>query len=285
MTVRVQTASGMPLRQPPPPPPGRRSGGPANQRTGGRGSNIPTRGDREIAGGAKHIAQRGPGAGVGESGLKADASIGGDLDNLIKKNLMARVQGKNPKFSEEIMGHMKEKLFKETQGQTRRARMALMADAARRGVFRSEATGGLVADIEIAGIQAYSSGVKDLLVQKAIMDHDDMIKAIDSSQRWLASTRQYQLGLERNAIGREQIKATMAAASMAAAASRYGADQGLKGARAGASAYRWAAQQRELNNRQINTDSEGNVSWPRGPDGKPMSMAQHHNMRPGGGGP
>ena len=264
------TAGSVGAAKPPPPPP-------------------PTQGGREIAADAKHINDTVSGAGgpsrgtnlnprkrgrtsgqIGEQGFKADIAVGGDMDKMIKENLMARVQGKNPKFSEEILGHMKEKLFKETQGQTRRARMALMADAARRGVFRSEATGGLIRDAEIAGIQAYSSGVKDLLIQKAMADHDDMIKAIDSSQQWLANSRQYQLGLEQNEIGRQQIKATLAAAAMSAAATRYAADQGLKGARAGASASRWAAQQAFMDNRAV--DSNGNHM----PDasGRPMSMAQ-----------
>ncbi len=197
---------------------------------------------------------------------------------LIKKNLMDRVQGKNPAFSQEIMTHMKEKLFKDTQGQTRRARMALMADAARRGVFRSEATGGLIRDAEIAGIQAYSSGVKDLLIQKAMSDHDDMIKAIEGAQTWLAGSRQYQLGLEQNEIARQQIKATLAAAAMMASASRYAADQGLKGARAAAGAARWGAEQAHLDNRYLTSGGHTVKQQSGAGAGRSISIQQHRSM-------
>lgn len=252
-----------------------------------------SKGGKEIGEDAVHLrekvgSQEGEGQGgrqersrkskrIGEQGLFADVNIGGDMDKLIKQNLMDRVQGKNPKYSAEIMQHMKEKLFKETQGQTRRARMSLMADAARRGVFRSGATGGLVRDIEIAGIQAYSSGVKDLLIQKAMADHEDMIKAIDSSQTWLANTRQYQLGLEQNDISRQQIKATLAAASMMASASRYAADQGLKGARAGAGAIRAGQQQAFQDSRQIDM-GPGGPQYRPGPNGTTLSMTQSQNL-------
>jgi len=284
--AKVVDASGLPPRTPAPPPP-----------KGGQAARGPTGGGKQIAADAEHIRstvgnKRTKGAvgtnknpkergvssnAIGEQGFQADVSVGGEMDKLIKDNLMSRVEGKNPKYSEEIMGHMKEKLFRETQGQTRRARMSLMADAARRGVFRSEATGGLIRDAEIAGIQAYSSGVKDLLIQKAMADHDDMIKAIDSSQQWLANTRQYQLGLEQNEIGRQQIKASLAAAAMSAAASRYAADRGLEGARAGASASRWAAEQAFLDNRAL--DSKGNYI----PDssGRPRSLAQQNFLENG----
>jgi len=187
----------------------------------------------------------GGGAEIGEGGYKAISeketlNVGG-VDKLIQKNLSDRLSGKGSGLSDKIMAMQKEKLFRDTQGATRRGRMALMADAARRGVFRSEATGTLIRDVEVAGMQQFSSGVKDLMIQKAKMDHDDMIKALDQAQSWVTSTRQYQLGLEQNAISREQIKATLAAAAMSAAATRYAADQSLKGARAAAGASRFAA--------------------------------------------
>lgn len=192
---------------------------------------------------------------IGAGGFKADISIGGDIDRKIQKNLSDRLNGKNPTFSQEILDHHKEKLFRETQGQTRRGRMALMADSARRGVFRSEATGSLIRDVEIAGVQQYSSGVKDLMIKKAEMDHQDMKEAINQSMTWLQGTRQYALGLEQNAIAREQVKATLAAAAMQAAASMYAADQGLKGARAVAGASRAATQQAYMDSRAV--DSTG----------------------------
>jgi hypothetical protein len=191
---------------------------------------------------------------IGQGGFKAEIAIGGNMDRLIEQNLSDRLSGKNPKFSEEIMAMQKEKLFRETQGQTRRGRMALMADSARRGVFRSEATGTLIRDVEIAGMQQYSSGVRDLMIKKAEMDHEDMVQAINQSQQWLQGVRQYSLGLEQNAIAREQIQATMAAAAMSAAASMYAADRGLEGSRAVAGASRAATQQAYSDSRAMHRD-------------------------------
>ena len=192
---------------------------------------------------------------IGEGGFHADLNIGNDMDKLIQKNLTDRLEGRNPTFSDEIMAAHKEKLFRETQGQTRRGRMALMADSARRGVFRSEATGTLVRDLEIAGMQQYSSGVKDLMIAKAQQDHEDMVQAIGQAQQWMQGLRQYALGLEQNAIAREQIKATLAAAAMQASATMYAADQGLKGARANAGAIRVGQQQAYNDSRYMVRDS------------------------------
>ena len=269
----------------PPPPPPPTTSAPTEVSEGAEQIGVDAVDLRETVGSMEGEGKGGPAERsrkskrIGEQGFFADPSIGGDLDKLIKKNLMDRVQGKNPKFSAEIMQHMKEKLFKETQGQTRRARMSLMADAARRGVFRSGATGGLIRDVEIAGIQAYSSGVKDLLIQKAMSDHEDMIKAIDAAQTWLANTRQYQLGLEQNDIARQQVKATIAAASMMASASRYAADQGLKGARAGAGAMRAGQQQAFQDSRQVIRNSDtGKLGYAKGPNNTAMSQSQYANM-------
>lgn len=273
MPTRAVTPSGAP--QPPPPPPPSTGGRRVTAAMQQAGAAAPGAAPGAPGGATADASGRGRSSGqIGEQGFKADVSVGGDMDKMIKDNLMARVQGKSPKFSEEILGHMKQKLFKETQGQTRRARMSLMADAARRGVFRSEATGALIRDAEIAGIQAYSSGVKDLMIQKAMTDHEDMIKAIESSQQWLANTRQYQLGVEQNEISRQGIRAQLAAAAMSAAASRYSADRGLEGARASASASRWATQQRMLDSRAVARDSQGNVTYLKGPDGQTLSIQQ-----------
>ena len=215
--------------------------------------------------------------GIGSGGFSADLSIGNKMDNLIEKNISDRLSGKSPTFSDEIMQMQKEKLFRETQGQTRRGRMSLMADAARRGVFRSEATGTLVRDIEIAGMQQYSSGVKDLMIKKAEMDHEDMVQAVRDGQQWLQGLRQYSLGLEQNAISREQIKATLAAAAMQAAASMYAADQGLKGSRAIAGASRAAAQQAYQDSRAVSRGPNGEVVY------REHSMAQENFMSGAGG--
>jgi hypothetical protein len=209
--------------------------------------------EAQATGGKKKKGGKQP---IGEGGFKADLSIGNSLDRLIQQNLTDRLEGRKTTFSEDVVDAMKEKLFRETQGQTRRGRMALMADAARRGVFRSEATGSLIRDIELAGLQQYSSGVKDILLQKAMKDHEDMTTAIGQSQQWLQGLRQYALGLEQNAIAREQVKATLAAAAMQASASRYAADQALKGAQAAAGASRYAANM--AYNAQRAVDSSGN---------------------------
>jgi hypothetical protein len=210
--------------------------------------------------------------GIGSGGFKADISAGGKLDTLLHDNIMGRIDGSQKRSNIAFEG-AQEKLFKATQGQTRRGRMAAMADAARRGIFRSGATGAVIADIETEGIKAYSEGVKDILIQKAQMDYDDMVKAIDQGQSWLAGTRSYQLGLEQNAIAREQVKATMAAAAMQAGATMYAADQSLKGARAQAGATRWAAQAQLQAGAAL--DADGNARMMQGPYGpQPMQIDQ-----------
>jgi len=219
----------------------------------------------------QQVASSGNAGSIGEGGFRAELSIGGNIDKLIEKNLGDRLAGKNPKFSDEIMAMQKEKLFRESQGATKRGRMAIMADSARRGVFRSEATGTLIRDVEVAGMQQYSSGVKDLMIEKARADHEDMIQAINQSQQWLQGLRQYSLGLEQNAIAREQIKATLAAAAMQAAASRYAADQGLAGARAAAGAARYSANMQYESSRAYNAQTGGYMA---DSGGRPISIQQ-----------
>ena len=260
----------------PPPPPGTSTATGTTAAAGGAAkTSAPSAGGllKEVTGATNELGKKG----IGSGGFHADLSIGNNMDKLIEKNISDRLSGKSPTFSDEIMQMQKEKLFRETQGQTRRGRMSLMADAARRGVFRSEATGTLVRDIEIAGMQQYSSGVKDLMIKKAEMDHEDMVQAIRDGQQWLQGLRQYSLGLEQNAIAREQIKATLAAAAMQAAASMYAADQGLKGSRAIAGASRAAAEQAHQDSRAVTRGPSGEVVYHE------HSMAQENFMSGAGG--
>mgnify|MGYP001586935042 FL=1 len=163
------------------------------------------------------------------------------MDALIQSNIKDRLSGKSTRFSPEVMGMMKSKLFEETQGQVKRSQARVRSDAIRRGIYQSGVTSGAVKDVENEGLKAYSSGVRDILMQKAMTEYDDRIKSIDAAQNWLQATRQYALGREQNAIAREQIKATLEAASIQASASRYAADRGLDGALANAGASRAAA--------------------------------------------
>lgn len=188
---------------------------------------------------------------IGEGGYHADPAVGAELNELLKTNIMDRLAGKNPSYSKEILALQKQKLFESTSGAQLRGRMALYADAARRGIFKSGVTSKNVLRIEREGLKAYTSGVRDLLIEKARSDHKDMLEAVQGAQIWLNGLRQYELGREQNSVAREAIKAqieaahiqaraTMAAASMAASASRYAADQGLAGARAAAGAAKFA---------------------------------------------
>jgi len=239
--------------EPPPEPPPRGGGGGGAATSGGGGG-----------GGG------GTGVPIGEGGYHAHPDPHADLDALIKKNVMDRISGRSSAFPPELMEMMKQKLFEETQGQTRRARESIYADAARRGIFRSGVTSGGVAAVETAGIKAYSAGVRDILLQKALADYQDRKEAIRDAMQWINNVRQYELGKEQNAIAREQIKATLEAASIAASAQMYAADQALRGALAAASASRSAANRAYRSSLYI--DSYGN--YVLGPNGEPITIAQ-----------
>lgn len=212
----------------------------------------------------------GGGSNIGSGGYVAANDPHSDLNLLIKKNVMDRISGKSRSFSADIVSKMKQKLFESTQGQVSRAKQGIYSDAVRRGLFRSGTTSKGISMAENAGIKAYSSGVREILIQKAMADWQDMVKAVDSAQQWLNGVRQYELGKEQNAIAREQIKATLAAAAMQAGASRYAADQALKGALAGAG---------RKNTGSYYVDSTG--SYVMGPDGNPLTINQVVNQGSG----
>ena len=190
-----------------------------------RDANAAPMESRGGGGGGKGKGGGGGGGGIGSGGHIAADDPGGDLNALLKQNIMDRLSGKNPSFSEEILKLQKQKLFEAGQGATFRARMAVMNDAARRGIFRSGVTSKGIRAVELEGMKQYTSGVRDLLIEKARADHQDMVEAVNAAQQWLNGLRQYELGKEQNAIAREQVKATLAAAAMSAAASRYAADR------------------------------------------------------------
>lgn len=191
-------------------------------------------------GGAGTVEGGGGGGGGGGQSLmtataaNADWEPGSAADQMIKQNIFDRISGKISRFSPEIVEQMKGTLMAATNAQVGRAKEGIYSDAARRGIFRSAVTSGSISRAENAGIAAYSAGVKDILMQKAFADYDDKVKALDAAQNWIQSARQYYLG-------KKQIEATLEAAAMQAAASRYAADQGLKGAMAAAGASKYAA--------------------------------------------
>jgi hypothetical protein len=162
---------------------------------------------------------------------------------MVKQNITDRLKGGGG-MSEEQLGLMKGKLRSSIDSETRRRRQSLLSTLVGRGIMRGGAAGEQLKDLELGALKAYSQGMTDILIKKAEMDYADKIAAVDSALKWIDSTRQYMLGKERNAIAREQIKATLEAAAMQASASRYAADQSLKGARAAAGATRSAARMR-----------------------------------------
>lgn len=202
---------------------------------------------------------------IGDNGFHAGINPSQDMDSLIKQNLQDRLNGQGGPYTPEMMSMLKGKLFDEVQGQIKRGEQNLYSDAARRGIFRSGVTSKAVRDVQNEGIRAYSSGVRDLIIKKMMADYEDKQKAMDLGMKWLDSKRNYELGLERNAIARDQIKASLAAAAMQAAATRYAADQSLKGTRAMAGASRAATAQRSREagvwdeaNQNYKMDQQGN---------------------------
>lgn len=175
-----------------------------------------------------------------------------DLDNIIKRNITDRITGKRTRFSEDTIGLMKQELFEEVRGEISRSKDEIYEDAARRGTFRSGSEGQRVDRVIRAGLKAYTSGVRDIMLKKAMAEFDDMNQAVRDGQKWINDIRQYELGKERNVIAREQIQATITAAHISASAAKYAADKGLQGARAAAGgANRRAANALAENRRQF----------------------------------
>jgi hypothetical protein len=120
------------------------------------------------------------------------------------------------------MNMAKDSLFESTVGQTHAQIKGMNTSLARRGLLRTGIAAKAEKDLRAEGMKAYSKGVRELIMKKMDAEFDDKMKAMDTGINWLNSSRNYELGRERNVIAREQIAATLQAASMQAEVAREG---------------------------------------------------------------
>lgn len=147
---------------------------------------------------------------------KEAVDTGPSVSDQIKQIGLDLMQGKGGRFTPERIAGMKSELHQSTFGRVKRMQRDAEAAAARRGIFRSGMSLRMQGDISRDAMQAYSKGVREIMMKKIDAEHEDKIKGAEMSQKWLSDKRNYELGKERNAIARQQIGATMAAAAMSA---------------------------------------------------------------------
>jgi hypothetical protein len=136
------------------------------------------------------------------------------------------------------MAMMKQGLHEETEGKAKASKDEAMQDAARFGVARGGVLQKRFAGIDRSKRADYTKGVRSIMIEKAKAEFDDKITALNGTQKWLDSKRQYDIGLKQIAAtiqsAQIQASATVAAAGISARATR-------DAARAGAGAARHAA--------------------------------------------
>ena len=156
---------------------------------------------------------------------KAKDPFAGDqteLSNLLRDTALAVMQGKEGRFNDKRVQDMKDQMFQSTIGRVKNDVRALDAGAVRRGIFRSGMSQRSEADLRRNALNAYSSGVKDIMIKKMDAEFQDKMAGLQATQAWLANKQNYELGKERNQIAREQIRASMAAAQLSAQVQREG---------------------------------------------------------------
>lgn len=216
---------------------------------------------------------------IGSGGPVAHPDPQSAFNLQIKEQLQSRLSGQASAFSPEVMAMMKQKLSSAVEGKKEASKTALRSDLVARGILRGGVGAESFQGLEISALKEYSGGIRDIMIEKAMSDWQDRKEAARDALAWLDSLRQYELGKESNAIAREQVKATIAAASIAASASMYAADQGLAGARAAAGATRYGAQLAYESSRSVIPDPAGGPAGVQtyvAPDGtvKQMSISQ-----------
>lgn len=189
------------------------------------GGGVP-RPPRPRAGGAVP----GGGGGGGGGGLgQTRVDEGLDVDNLIKQQFQDILSGKLSRFSDKTLASMKQGLFEATRGQARASQQEALRLAAVTGTFRSPVTQRVLRDIDASARAQYTQGVRDILLEKARAEFEDRMAALQLAQQWLNSRRQY-------ILGKEQIQATLKAASIQAGATVRAAELRAAATRAAAGA-------------------------------------------------
>lgn len=146
-----------------------------------------------------------------------------DLANEIRDTALSAMRGQTGRFADpRRIQDMKDQLFSSTIGRVKHDVRALDASAVRRGIFRSGMAQRGEADLRRNALNAYSMGVKDIMIKKMEAEFQDKMQGLQATQQWLSQKQNYELGKERNQIARQQIAATMAAAQLSAQVQREG---------------------------------------------------------------
>src|SRR3990167_2465372 len=112
---------------------------------------------------------------------KAKDPFAGDqteLSNLLRDTAMAVMQGKEGRFNEKRVQDMKDQMFQSTIGRVKNDVRALDANAVRRGIFRSGMSQRGEADLRRNALNAYSSGVKDIMIKKMDAEFQDKMAGL-----------------------------------------------------------------------------------------------------------
>ena len=139
-----------------------------------------------------------------------------EVSNMIRDTAMRVARGEEGSFSPKRVEDMKDQLFSATIGRVKHDVRALDASAVRRGMFRSGIAQRGEADLRRNALNAYSSGVKDIMIKKMEAEFKDKMTGMGLAQNWLNQKQNYELGKERNQIARAQISATTAASQLSA---------------------------------------------------------------------
>jgi hypothetical protein len=138
----------------------------------------------------------------------------------IMDHLSAILAGEESRFNPEVMQDLYAGVISDAESGKESARQGQYSDLASRGLLRSAAVTGSAQRADLMAAKLRSEGLREIRVKKVMTEWDDKMGALDRSQKWVDSLREYELGKERNQIAREQIGAQLAAASMQVAAQK-----------------------------------------------------------------
>lgn len=150
----------------------------------------------------------GPGGGPGGPG-GPQIDLSGDINTQIAEALQRIFQGGETRFSPEVMADITAGQKSLEQAQIQQGTQAANEDAAARGLAFSGVGAAQAGQARSQAQQTFAQGQREARQQKAFYDFEDKMGALGKAQEWLNSLRQYSLGLEQNAIAREQINASI----------------------------------------------------------------------------
>lgn len=119
------------------------------------------------------------------------------------------IMGGETRFSPEVMASMRGGLHNATQGKLQRTREAIGTDAVSRGMYRSGATSAALADAEMGAASDYTTGVRDIMVQKAMYDFQDKMAGLQAAEQDLERQQQFYLTKDMHQIQRDQLTANI----------------------------------------------------------------------------